>query len=92
MKYDKWVRMKSVGRLVRANLIKIEHLSDDGEFIRYKVLPNGPVVGQWLPHGDRQLVVDCETVHANFINAYPQLFEDADAPDVELPPGAKNAE
>jgi Trk K+ transport system NAD-binding subunit len=71
---ERYVRMKPLKELVRKKLISIEHMSDDGEYIRYKILPNGPIVGHWNREGEKLLVVDCQTVHVNELKMAPQLY------------------
>jgi len=73
---NKFVKKRDYKYLIRNNLIEVEHWSDSGDFVRYKILPNGPVVGEWATFGEKLLVVDCETVHENFLKVAPQLFEE----------------
>lgn len=72
----RFVQMKPLKELVRNKIISIVHMSDDGEFMRYKILPNGPEVGQWVSGDEKLLVVNCSTVHENFLMAYPQLYNE----------------
>lgn len=71
----KFVKKREYKELIQNKIIEVEHVSDDGEFIRYKILPNGPIVGEWINFGNKLLVVNCDTVHENFLKSYPQLFE-----------------
>lgn len=72
---ERYVRMKDCGALARAGVIQVLHWSDDGEFIRFKILPNGPEIGMWIPGKEKLLVVNCKTVHENIVKAFPQLYE-----------------
>lgn len=72
----RYVKMKSLKELVKSGLIEIVHMSDDGEFCRFKILPSGPEVGQWCQFDQVLMVVDRETVHENFVNAAAQLYEE----------------
>ena len=76
---ERYVRMKPLKELVRKKLIHIEHMSDDGEYLRYKILPNGPTVGHWNREGELLLVVNCSTVHENELKMAPQLYTDTTA-------------
>ena len=70
------VRMKSLKELVRKRIINITHMSDDGEFMRFKVVGvEGVEHGMWVPQGPMQ-IVDGETIHENMVKFYPQLFEE----------------
>lgn len=73
---NRYVRFKSLKELVRSKMVKIVHVSDDGEFMRLKILPNGPEVGRWNTGDDVILVVNCPTEHENFVNTFPQLFDE----------------
>ena len=71
-----FVKMRPLKELLRNRVIEIIHTSDDGEFIRFKILPKGVEVGMWHPgDGVPYMVVDCETVHQNFVCAHPELYE-----------------
>lgn len=73
----KRVRMKPLKTLVRGGIIKITHMSDDGEFMRFKVVGvEGVEHGMWVPGDSPLQIVDCETIHANMVKYYPQLFEE----------------
>ncbi len=72
----RYVRMKELKTLVRDGVVKVVGGSDDGEFIRFKVLPSGPEIGQWYAFGQKLLVVDCETIHENIVKSFPQLYEE----------------
>lgn len=76
----RFVRMRPLKELVRGNIIKITHMSDDGEFMRFKVVgQEGVEHGMWVPT-DKMLIVDCETIHANMVKFHPQLFVEANEP------------
>ena len=72
----KFIRKKTMKQLLREKLIKIIHLSDDGEYVRYNILPNGPEIGEWVNFGQELMIVNCKTVHENFVKALPFLFEE----------------
>lgn len=74
--------MKPLKELVRGGVIKIIHMSDDGEFMRYKILPNGPEVGQWVSGDEKLLVVNCSTVHENFLMTFPQLYNEVSQDEI----------
>ena len=68
------VRFKNLKELGRAG-IDVVHLSDDGEYIRFRKGPNGnPVIGMWVPRGPLT-VVDFETVDKNVVDMFPEAFE-----------------
>jgi len=73
---SKYVKMKTSRELVRNGIIKMTHVSDDGEYCRYKILPNGPEIGEWMKFGEKLLVVDCDTIHENQFKVAPQLYEE----------------
>lgn len=72
----KYIQMKTAKELIRNKLIEMIHVTDDGEYCRYKILPNGPEVGEWTKFGEKLLVIDCETVHENQVKAAPQLYKE----------------
>lgn len=72
----KYVRMKPLKELVRNGELKILHMSDDGEYIQYKILPNGPICGEWVQFGETLMVVDRETVHENSVLMKPEWYEE----------------
>lgn len=74
----RYVRMKDLKTLVRKGLIHITHMSDDGEYCRFQILPDGPECGQWCQFGEVLMVVDRDTVHANMVRMAPQLYEEVD--------------
>lgn len=74
----KHVKKRELKDLVRKKVISVSFVSDDGEYYRYKILPNGPEIGEWGTFGQTLLVVNEDTVHENFLKAYPQLFESLD--------------
>lgn len=74
----RYVRMKPLKELVRGGKLKILHMSDDGEYIHYKVLPNGPTCGEWMQFGERLMVVDRETVHENQVLMKPDFYEEVE--------------
>lgn len=76
----RYVRMKSLKELVRGKIIKVIHASDDGEYYRYKVLPDGPELGGWYDFGEILMVVDGPTVHENLLKVAPTLFEEITTP------------
>lgn len=67
--------MKDLKELVRERIIHLEHISDDGEYMRFKVLPDGPTYGMWIPSGPLQ-IVDGETIHRSMVKNHPQLFKE----------------
>ena len=71
-----YVEMKDIKELVQKQIIQIDHISDDGEFMRFKVLPDGPTYGMWIPSGPLQ-VVDGETIHRSMVAMHPQLFKES---------------
>jgi len=82
MKELKYVKKRDYKYLIRNSIIEVEHWSDDGEFVRYRILPNGPVFGEWANFGEKLLVVDCDTVHENVVNGFPQLYEEVSVGDL----------
>ena len=74
----KYVQMKSMKELVRKKIIEIVHLSDDGEYCRYKILPGSVEISEWCRFGNKLMVVSCETVHEHQLKVAPQLYEDCD--------------
>lgn len=80
----RYVKMLDTKQLVRQRLINIEHVSDDGEFMRFKILPNGPSIGMWMPDPNENiLVVNCTTVHENMLKMCPQLYTNEDGSPLE---------
>lgn len=72
---ERHVTMRSIKDLIREGLVRLDHISDDGEYVRFKILPNGPVVGMYLLRGPA-LVVEGETIHINQIKMMPWAFTD----------------
>lgn len=62
--------------LVTTKKIELIHVSDDGEYCRYKILPNGPEIGEWCKFKQTLMVVDCDTIHENQIKMCPDLYEE----------------
>lgn len=81
------VKFKDMKSLVRKEVIAVDFVSDDGEFIHFRVLPSSPLYCMFNPFGEEATVVNGETVQEYFVDAYPQLFEDstptASVPDKE---------
>jgi hypothetical protein len=71
----KFVVMKNLEELVSDGTIEIEHISDDGEYMRLKILPDGPTYGMCVPDGPMQ-VVDGRTVRRSMVENHPQLFKE----------------
>jgi len=81
LKEARFVRMRPIKELVRGKIINITHMSDDGEFMRFKVCGvEGVEHGMWVPR-DKMLLVDCETIHVNMVKFHPQLFVEANEPE-----------
>lgn len=78
----RYVRMKPLKTLVRQKLIRLDHVSDDGEYLRFTT-PDNVGHGMWHPGDEKLLIVDRETIHANMVRFYPQLFEEVKADDVQ---------
>lgn len=74
----RYVKMLDLRKAVRRKLIQIEQVSDDGEYIHFKILPNGPICGMWNEFGEKLMVVDRSTVHENMVKMCPDLFEPVD--------------
>lgn len=72
--------MKPLKQLVRERKIDLLHVSDDGEFVQYKLLPDGPIIGQWQQFDQVLMVVDRETVHENSVNLAPGLYDKVPPP------------
>lgn len=73
---ERYVRMKPLKTLINENIIELIHVSDSGEYIRYKVLPDGPEINQWQTGDEPLLVVNCGTLHESMLKTFPQLYED----------------
>lgn len=73
---ERWVRFKGLRHLINNKVIHLIHVSEDGEYMRFKILPDGPEIGRWDTGDEKILVVNCQTEHENFVNTYPQLFEE----------------
>jgi len=75
---SRYVRMRPLKELVRGKIINITHMSDDGEYMRFKVVgQEGVEHGMWNPGDEKLLVVDRETIHVNMLKMAPQLFVEA---------------